>query len=75
MNKHSLYPILFVLLLSGCGRLTVGVGPLLRDVTVAPNLISPNADNDTDVTEISYSLSRSASFRLTRWARLRSKRS
>lgn len=34
--------------------------PLLYDVEVNPQLISPNADGDTDVTYINYKLSRSA---------------
>lgn len=57
---RSLRLILFALLLAGCGRLDLGYGPLLRDVTVAPDVISPNADGDTDATAIHYSLSRSA---------------
>jgi hypothetical protein len=52
--------LLLSLLLAGCGQLDLAYGPLLRDVSVAPDLISPNADGDTDVTEIRYSLSRSA---------------
>ena len=56
----SLCPVLLALLLASCGRLELNIGPLLRDVSVAPDQISPNADGDTDVTEISYSLSRSA---------------
>lgn len=60
MNRNFHYLILFALLLSGCGRLDWSFGPLLRDVAVTPDRISPNADGDTDVTQISYSLSRSA---------------
>ena len=60
MTKYSLCAVVLVLLLAGCGRLDVGFGPLLRDVAVAPDQISPNADGDTDVTEIRYTLSRSA---------------
>ncbi|MYC97032.1 MAG: hypothetical protein F4X14_18905 [Caldilineaceae bacterium SB0661_bin_32] len=60
MNKNALFTTLLALLLAGCGRLNVGFGPLLRDVTVAPDQISPNADGDVDVTEIRYTLSRSA---------------
>ncbi len=56
----SLWLIFFVLLLAGCGRLDLSFGPLLRNVTVAPDVISPNADGDTDATAIHYSLSRSA---------------
>ena len=60
MQKNFIWIVVFALLLAGCGRLNVGFGPLLRDVTVAPDQISPNADGDTDVTEIRYTLSRSA---------------
>ena len=52
--------LLLGLLTSSCGRLDFGGGPLLRDVSVVPGEISPNADGDTDVTAISYNLSRSA---------------
>ena len=60
MKKNVLYSIFFALLLASCGRLNISLGPLLRDVTVAPDQISPNADGDTDVTEIHYNLSGSA---------------
>ena len=60
MQKNSLCIVVLSLLLAGCGRLNMGFGPLLRDVAVAPEQISPNADGDTDVTEIRYTLSRSA---------------
>ena len=60
MKKNVLYSIFFALLLASCGRLNVSLGPLLRDVTVAPDQISPNADGDTDVTEIHYNLNGSA---------------
>lgn len=60
MQKNFIWIVVFALLLAGCGRLNVGFGPLLRDVTVAPDQISPNADGETDVTEIRYTLSRSA---------------
>lgn len=50
----------FLLLLAGCGRLDLGYGPLLSGVQVAPNVISPNADGDTDATQIQYSLRRAA---------------
>ncbi|MXX26572.1 MAG: hypothetical protein F4Z82_14145, partial [Caldilineaceae bacterium SB0668_bin_21] len=60
MTRIALRTVVFALFLAGCGRLDVGFGPLLRDVTVAPDQISPNADGDTDVTEIRYTLSRSA---------------
>ena len=60
MTRIALCTVILALLLAGCGRLDVGFGPLLRDVAVAPDQISPNADGDTDVTEIRYTLSRSA---------------
>ncbi|MYH61719.1 MAG: hypothetical protein F4148_08115, partial [Caldilineaceae bacterium SB0675_bin_29] len=60
MTRIALRTVVLALLLAGCGRLDVGFGPLLRDVAVAPDQISPNADGDTDVTEIRYTLSRSA---------------
>lgn len=47
-------------LLVSCGRLDPGVGPLLYDVLVSPDSITPNADGNQDVTEIQYSLRRTA---------------
>jgi hypothetical protein len=47
-------------LLAGCGRLDLSFGPLLQNVAVAPDHITPNADGNTDATEIRYSLIRSA---------------
>ncbi|MBV7332337.1 hypothetical protein KFU94_29730 [Chloroflexi bacterium TSY] len=44
----------------GCGQLEFRTGPLLYDVIIAPDLITPNADGDQDVTQIRYSLRRSA---------------
>ena len=49
-----------LLLLAGCGQLNLDWGPLLYDVNVTPTLITPNADGDSDVTQFSYSLRRSA---------------
>lgn len=57
-------PILSILLLGACGRLDLTYGPLLSDVSVSPDQISPNADGDIDVTEIRYSLNRSAQIRI-----------
>jgi hypothetical protein len=51
-----------IVLLVGLG-VTLGacsMGSLLRDVSVAPTTISPNADGHDDVTHIRYSLGRSA---------------
>ncbi|HXF60937.1 MAG TPA: hypothetical protein VNK95_04930 [Caldilineaceae bacterium] len=47
-------------LLAGCGQLDLGMGPLLYDVQVTPDFITPNADGNQDVTEIQYSLRRTA---------------
>jgi hypothetical protein len=47
--------LLALLVLSSCGR-----KPLLYDAQVAPDHITPNADGDTDITLIEYSLGRSA---------------
>ncbi len=52
--------LLAALLLAGCGQLEFGAGPLLYDVAVAPDTISPNADGEQDVTDIRYSLRRAA---------------
>jgi major membrane immunogen (membrane-anchored lipoprotein) len=52
--------IFAALVLTGCGQLDLPFGPLLRNVSVTPDVITPNADGDTDATSISYSLSRSA---------------
>lgn len=60
MKLNVLSIVALVFLLAGCGRLDVTFGPLLSDVTVSPDQISPNADGQTDVTEIRYTLSRSA---------------
>ncbi|MEM7131069.1 MAG: hypothetical protein AAF702_32405 [Chloroflexota bacterium] len=49
-----------IVLISSCGRLDLGIGPLLYDVTVSPNRITPNADGKVDITEIRYSLRRPA---------------
>jgi hypothetical protein len=49
-----------MLWLAGCGQLEIGIGTLLYDVVVSPNAISPNADGVDDVTEIQYSLRRTA---------------
>lgn len=60
---HTLRLLLILLsaaILAGCGRLDLAFGPLLQDVSVRPDAISPNADGDTDATEIRYTLIRSA---------------
>lgn len=60
------YRLLFMLallsiLLAACGELQFAVGPLLYDAAFSTDRITPNADGDTDVTEIRYSLRRPAS--------------
>lgn len=49
-----------LLLFAACGQLDLAWGPLLYDVTVTPDAITPNADGQQDVTEIAYRLRRSA---------------
>lgn len=49
-----------LLLLGGVLATGCGLRPLLYDVSVSPETITPNADGITDVTRISYKLSRSA---------------
>jgi hypothetical protein len=54
--RHWLLPLLLlVLLVPACA-----VRPLLYDVSVQPEVITPNADGLEDVTRIAYQLSRSA---------------
>lgn len=57
---HHLYLFLLLTLLTGCGQLDLNWGPLLYEVTVSPDFITPNADGDQDVTRITYSLRRTA---------------
>lgn len=52
--------IALMLLLAGCGQLDFSAGPLIYNVSVTPDSITPNADGKEDVTEIKYSLRRSA---------------
>lgn len=51
---------MLAMLLAACGQLDLAVGPLLYDVVVTPDAISPNADGQQDITEIQYSLRRAA---------------
>jgi hypothetical protein len=59
---HLLVELVLIstVLLAGCGQLELAVGPLLYDVRMTPDVISPNADGSQDVTEIFYSLRRTA---------------
>ena len=60
MNRRSVFGVLVMMLLSlalgGCH-----LRPLLYDVSVSPDVISPNADGADDATNIEYKLSRNAS--------------
>src|SRR3954463_10878508 len=58
--RRLLLLLLLMIPLAGCGQLDFAVGPLLYNVVVTPNAISPNADGKQDVTEIKYSLRRAA---------------
>ncbi|MEZ4866182.1 MAG: hypothetical protein R3C14_33000 [Caldilineaceae bacterium] len=62
MTKLYIFFVLafLVLLVSGCGQLDFGWGPLLYDVQVTPDFMTPNADGDQDVTQLTYHLRRSA---------------
>ena len=52
--------MVLVFALGGCGQLDFAAGPLLYDVKVEPDHITPNADGKQDVTGILYSLRRTA---------------
>lgn len=60
LNLIRLGVLSLLLLLVACGQLDLRWGPLLYAVTVTPDAITPNADGNQDVTEISYSLRRAA---------------
>jgi hypothetical protein len=52
--------LVVMMLIPGCGQLDLRMGPLLYNVRVTPEMITPNADGDQDVTEIFYNLRRTA---------------
>jgi len=52
--------ILVVVVVAISWRLLRGNGSLLRDVVVQADVITPNADGETDATRIQYELSRNA---------------
>jgi len=58
--RHTVWPAgaLAVLLLLGLGLSGCHLRPLLYDVSVSPDVISPNADGTDDATNIAYKLSR-----------------
>ncbi len=47
-----------ILLIFAAGGCTTALRPLLYDVSVSPDVISPNADGQDDVTRITYALGR-----------------
>ncbi len=59
-NLRRLGILTAIFLLTACGQLDLAWGPLLYSVDVTPDSITPNADGQQDVTQISYSLRRSA---------------
>ena len=60
LNRLRLGLLSALLLFAACGQLDLAWGPLLYDVTVTPDAITPNADGQQDVTEIAYRLRRAA---------------
>ncbi len=61
MRPHFVGIVLLVLLiLSACGQ-----KPLLQDVSVVPDTITPNADGQTDLTRITFTLNRNAIVSIT----------
>ncbi|HQH37187.1 MAG TPA: hypothetical protein PLH19_01445 [Anaerolineae bacterium] len=54
--------LLVTLILSGCGQ-----KPLLEEVTVAPDVITPNADGQTDLAKITFLLNRNATVSIMLW--------
>src|SRR4051812_15890968 len=58
--RALLLTVVMMILLAGCGQLDIAAGPLVYNVVLTPNSITPNADGNQDVTEIKYSLRRSA---------------
>lgn len=60
LTRPLLLGLLSLYLLAGCGQLNFNWGSLLYNVSVTPDQITPNADGDQDVTQIAYSLRRTA---------------
>ncbi len=59
MLRYTTFVVILIalILLAGCN---VPFRPLLYDVSVSPDVISPNADGQDDVTRITYTLGRNA---------------
>jgi hypothetical protein len=60
LKRKTVAGVLVVGLLLSMGLAGCHLRPLLHDVTVSPDVISPNADGVDDATNISYKLSRNA---------------
>jgi hypothetical protein len=60
LKKSKMGVLWAVLLLLSLGASGCHLRPLLYDVSVSPDLISPNADGSDDATNIAYKLSRNA---------------
>ncbi|MBE2238207.1 MAG: hypothetical protein IAE81_10475 [Caldilineaceae bacterium] len=62
INRAGFYSLLLAAMMgvAGCGQLDFAMGPLLSEVTVSKSEITPNADGQDDVTEITYTLRRPA---------------
>ncbi len=58
--SHALALMALLFVLGGCGQLDFATGPLLYNANVEPGHITPNADGNQDVTDIMYSLRRTA---------------
>ncbi|MFZ4849792.1 MAG: hypothetical protein ACOYL7_11745 [Caldilinea sp.] len=56
----ALFLGLLLVTLAGCGQLDFKAGPLLASAAFSKNELSPNADGEDDVAEITYSLRRAA---------------
>ncbi|MFM7581636.1 MAG: hypothetical protein ACKO9F_02790, partial [Caldilinea sp.] len=56
----ALFLGLLLATLAGCGQLDFKAGPLLASAAFSKNELSPNADGEDDVAEITYSLRRAA---------------
>jgi hypothetical protein len=60
LRRRTVGGVAILLLLVGSGLSGCHLRPLLYDVSVSPEVISPNADGSEDATNIEYKLSRNA---------------